>query len=98
MLTAATDTVDRVVGLESGADDYISKPFEPRELLARVRAVLRRAGDTAPPPSELGHRRIGTAMLDLERHVLILADGSEDHLAASEYDLRSCWWRIRTGR
>ena len=47
MLTAATDTVDRVVGLESGADDYIAKPFEPRELLARVRAVLRRAGDTA---------------------------------------------------
>src|SRR5271165_82920 len=44
MLTAATDTVDRVVGLESGADDYIAKPFEPRELLAWVRAVLRRAG------------------------------------------------------
>jgi len=75
------------VGLESGADDYIAKPFEPRELLARVRAVLRRAGDTAPPPSELGQRRIGTAMLDLERHVLILADGTEDQLAASEYDL-----------
>lgn len=87
MLTAASDTVDRVVGLESGADDYIAKPFEPRELLARVRAVLRRAGDTAPPPAELGHRRIGTAMLDLERHVLILADGTEDQLTASEYDL-----------
>jgi DNA-binding response OmpR family regulator len=87
MLTAATDTVDRVIGLESGADDYIAKPFEPRELLARVRAVLRRSGDTAPPPSELGQRRIGMATLDLERHVLILADGSEDHLAASEYDL-----------
>ena len=56
MLTAATDTVDRVVGLESGADDYIAKPFEPRELLARVRAGPRRAGDTAPPPSEVRRR------------------------------------------
>ena len=87
MLTAANDTVDRVVGLESGADDYIAKPFEPRELLARVRAVLRRAGDAAAPPARLGQRRIGTAMLDLERHLLILADGTEDHLASSEYDL-----------
>src|SRR6266480_7343074 len=42
MVTAATDTVDRVVGLETGADDYIAKPFEPRELLARVKSVLRR--------------------------------------------------------
>ena len=84
MLTAASDTVDRVVGPgKSGADDYIAKPFEPRELLARVRAVLRRAGDTAPPPSHLSQRRIGTAILDLERHVLILANGAEDQLAAS---------------
>ena len=44
MLTAASDLVDRVVGLESGADDYVIKPFEPRELLARLRAVMRRAG------------------------------------------------------
>ncbi|MBV8702152.1 MAG: response regulator transcription factor, partial [Acetobacteraceae bacterium] len=44
MLTAAGDTIDRVVGLESGADDYIPKPFEPRELVARVKALLRRAG------------------------------------------------------
>ena len=43
MVTAASDTVDRVVGLETGADDYIAKPFEPRELLARVKSVLRRA-------------------------------------------------------
>src|SRR5215470_3089823 len=47
MVTSAADTVDRVVGLETGADDYITKPFEPRELLARVRSVLRR-GDAAP--------------------------------------------------
>src|SRR5262245_36595332 len=47
MVTAATDTVDRVVGLETGADDYIAKPFEPRELLARVKALLRRATGAA---------------------------------------------------
>ena len=87
MLTAASDTIDRVVGLESGADDYIAKPFEPRELLARVRAVLRRASSVTNPPSRLVQLRVGTAMLDLERRVLILADGNEDQLAASEFDL-----------
>jgi DNA-binding response OmpR family regulator len=87
MLTAAGDTVDRVVGLESGADDYVVKPFEPAELLARVRAQLRRAHRAAPPPPRQSQVRIGAAMLDLERRVLILADGNEDELAASEFDL-----------
>jgi DNA-binding response OmpR family regulator len=49
MVTAASDTVDRVVGLETGADDYIAKPFEPRELLARVKSVLRRATTAIVP-------------------------------------------------
>jgi two-component system phosphate regulon response regulator OmpR len=85
MVTAAGDTVDRVVGLESGADDYIAKPFEPRELLARVKSVLRRV--TGMPAA--GPRvRIGRRVLDLERRVLIdPADNSEDRLAASEFDL-----------
>jgi DNA-binding response OmpR family regulator len=87
MLTAAGDTVDRVLGLESGADDYVTKPFEPAELLARVRAQLRRAQQAAPPSPRLTQVRVGKAMLDLERHVLIFADGSEDDLAASEFDL-----------
>ena len=87
MLTAASDTVDRVIGLESGADDYIPKPFEPRELLARVRAVLRRTADTAPPPAHLSQTRVGTALLDLDKRLLILADGTEDPLTASEFDL-----------
>jgi two-component system phosphate regulon response regulator OmpR len=49
MVTAAGETVDRIVGLESGADDYIPKPFEPRELLARIKSVLRRTGEARRP-------------------------------------------------
>jgi DNA-binding response OmpR family regulator len=85
MVTAASDTVDRVVGLETGADDYIAKPFEPRELLARVKSVLRRA---AGAPAEGPRIRIGRRVLDLERRILIdPADGNEERLAASEFDL-----------
>jgi DNA-binding response OmpR family regulator len=85
MVTAAGDTVDRVVGLESGADDYIAKPFEPRELLARVKSVLRRAAGT---PTQGPRVRIGRRVLDLDRRVLIdPADGNEERLAASEFDL-----------
>jgi len=68
-VTAAADTVDRVVGLETGADDYIAKPFEPRELLARVKSVLRRAtGATASTGPRV---RMGRRVLDLEKRVLI---------------------------
>jgi len=85
MVTAASDTVDRVIGLETGADDYISKPFEPRELLARVKSVLRRAVGT---PVAGPRVRMGRRVLDLERRVLIDPDdGSEERLAASEFDL-----------
>jgi DNA-binding response OmpR family regulator len=86
MVTAASDTVDRVVGLETGADDYIAKPFEPRELLARVKSVLRRATGaavTAGPRVRMGRR-----VLDLEKRVLIdPANSSEETLMASEFDL-----------
>jgi DNA-binding response OmpR family regulator len=85
MVTAAADTIDRVVGLETGADDYIAKPFERRELLARVKSVLRRAVG-APAAGPRVH--IGRRVLDLERRVLIdPADGNEERLAASEFDL-----------
>ena len=85
MVTAASDTVDRVVGLETGADDYIAKPFEPRELLARVKSVLRRAAGT---PAGGPRVRLGRRVLDLERRVLIdPADGNEERLIASEFDL-----------
>ena len=85
MVTAAGDTVDRVVGLESGADDYIAKPFAPRELLARVKSVLRRAVGT---PATGPRVRIGRRVLDLERRILVDPDdGGEERLAASEFDL-----------
>src|ERR1041384_2962404 len=89
MVTAATDTVDRVVGLETGADDYIPKPFEPRELLARVKSVLRRVGANAGFAATAGARgRMGCRLLDLDRRVLCNpVSGSEDKLAASEFDL-----------
>jgi DNA-binding response OmpR family regulator len=87
MLTAAGDTIDRVVGLESGADDYVAKPFEPRELVARVKAVLRRATAVAPSPPRLTEVRVGAAMLDLQRRTLALADGETAHLSASEFEL-----------
>ena len=69
MLTARGQVVDRVVGLETGADDYIAKPFEPRELLARVKSVLRR---TTGATASTGPRvRMGRRVLDLEKRVLL---------------------------
>ena len=86
MVTVAGDTIDRVVGLESGADDYLPKPFDPRELLARIKSVLRRASGSVAPTA--GPRvRMGRRVLDLEKRVLVEADGREESLAASEFDL-----------
>jgi DNA-binding response OmpR family regulator len=96
MLTAAADVVDRVVGLEVGADDYIAKPFDLRELLARLRAVLRRraaarvaaAPITAVAPAQAGHRiRMGRNTLCLDTRRLLNAEGFEVPLAASEFEL-----------
>lgn len=82
MLTARADEVDRVVGLELGADDYVTKPFSPKELVARVRAVMRRA-KTLPPGPVL---RAGTISLDVARHVVSLG-GSPVVLTPREFDL-----------
>ena len=88
MVTAASETIDRVVGLESGADDYIAKPFEPRELLARIKSVLRRISETPAAPRSAPQIRMGRRVLDLDRRVLIdPANGNEDRLTASEFDL-----------
>jgi DNA-binding response OmpR family regulator len=88
MLTAIADPVDRVVGLEMGADDYMAKPFHPRELLARIRTVLRRVGEAAPAAEAPASRvRLGRCWLDLETSSLVADDGTEEPLTATEFDL-----------
>jgi two-component system phosphate regulon response regulator OmpR len=88
MLTANSDTIDRVVGLEVGADDYITKPFDLRELLARVRSVLRRASTPEAPPATMGREvRFGRCTLNLDTRRLYAADGRETPITAMEFDL-----------
>lgn len=81
-LTARDDEVDRVVGLELGADDYVTKPFSPRELVARVKAVLRRA-EGGPPPAVI---RVGDVEVDLGRREVRVGGGAVD-LTTREFDL-----------
>jgi DNA-binding response OmpR family regulator len=88
MLTATASPTDRVVGLELGADDYLAKPCELRELLARVRSVLRRAGHAGAAASEAGNQvRFGTKWLDMDVRLLRDDEGNEHSLTASEYNL-----------
>ncbi|HEX3140473.1 MAG TPA: response regulator, partial [Rhizobacter sp.] len=97
MLTTAGESVDRVVGLELGADDYIPKPFEMRELLARVRAVLRRLKLSQPAavqPQLASHRvQFGSCQLDLDERRLFGADSSEIEISAAEFDLLALFAR-----
>ena len=87
MLTAKAEEVDRVVGLEIGADDYMTKPFSMRELLARVRAMLRRADmSRAKTDDEHESLQVGDLIIDIGRHQ-VLYRGSPLTLTAKEYDL-----------
>ena len=86
MVTASDDTVDQVVGLETGADDYIAKPYEARALLARIKAVLRRAGGAeAATPGE--RVRMGKCLLDLAGRRMTALSGEDVPLRAGEFEL-----------
>jgi DNA-binding response OmpR family regulator len=84
MLTARDDDVDKIIGLELGADDYLTKPFNPRELVARVRAILRRSGPGTR--QETARRVVGDVIIDPARHEVIAA-GSQLSLRTREFEL-----------
>ncbi len=87
MLSARGEDIDRIIGLEVGADDYLPKPFNPRELLARIRAVLRRnAGDKQEVESSTGNISFGSLRLDL-RSRRLTRNGSEVSLTSGDFDL-----------
>lgn len=87
MISARGDDVDRIVGLEVGADDYLPKPFNPRELLARIRAVLRRNVAATEADRETGYVSVfGPFSFDTERRVL-LRDSKETNLSRAEFEL-----------
>lgn len=102
MLTTAGESVDRIVGLELGADDYIPKPFEMRELLARVRAVHRRLGEAQAPAVPAGPAaaaeatrrvRFGRCVLDLDQRRMFGEGGEEIDISAAEFDLLALFAR-----
>jgi len=89
MLTAKGEDIDRIVGLEMGADDYLPKPFNPRELVARIRAILRRL---EPPPA--GQRRLTVNdgfLVDLDARTIARPDGGAIALTSAEFDLLECF-------
>ncbi|MFC6286050.1 response regulator [Nocardioides sp. GCM10027113] len=89
MVSAKDDEVDKVVGLELGADDYVTKPYSPRELVARIRAVLRRGGEPELEPAAL---EAGPVRMDVERHV-VTVDGQEQKLPLKEFELLEMFLR-----
>src|SRR5688572_2162806 len=91
MVTAAGGVVDRVVGLEVGADDYVTKPFDPRELLARLKSVMRRLQSRAPAEASVRgdaeRIAVGRCFLDVASHRLLDVEGQEVPITSMEYDL-----------
>jgi two-component system, OmpR family, response regulator len=92
MLTAKADEIDRVLGLEMGADDYLVKPFGPRELIARIRALLRRAGDRNRAADGAANR-IGFDgfSIDIDTRVVLTPSGEPLQLTSAEFDLLTCF-------
>ncbi len=95
MLTALGEETDRIVGLEIGADDYLAKPFNPRELLARIKAILRRAERAETSAGALSGHRVAFAhwVLDTDRRVLIGANGDDE---GNEVELTSAEFKLLT--
>jgi two-component system response regulator RegX3 len=89
MVSAKDDEVDKVVGLELGADDYVTKPYSPRELVARIRAVLRRGQDVDLTPPTL---EVGPIRMDVERHI-VTVDGTQMRLPLKEFELLEMFLR-----
>lgn len=87
MLTAADAVLDRIVGLEVGADDYVCKPFDLHELLARIRSVLRRASPPAAANLGSGRIRFGRCVLEVAAHKMFDDGGTEVPVTATEFDL-----------
>ncbi|PQO22899.1 DNA-binding response regulator [Rhodobacteraceae bacterium WD3A24] len=87
LLTALGEDDDRIAGLEIGADDYLAKPFNPRELLARIRTVLRRAHRQEPARLSGRHLEFAGRVLDTDRRILLGADDAETTLTTSEFRL-----------
>ena len=86
MVTARDSEIDKVVGLELGADDYVTKPYSARELIARIRAVLRRGGDTGEEELAIGVLEEGPVRMDVERHT-VAVNGDSITLPLKEFDL-----------
>ena len=85
LLTARGETGDRILGLEAGADDYLSKPFDPKELLLRINAILRRSAAEPPPPPSVAQKvlRLGPMRYDVERGELSRGEGEPLRLTAT---------------
>jgi two-component system OmpR family response regulator len=96
MLTAKGEDIDRIVGLEMGADDYLAKPFNPRELLARIRAILRRGGPVGIMPAERGARVLAFNGWRIDRLLreLVSPQGARIAVTGAEFDLllAFCEW------